>query len=108
MIIAVAVISALGGGGLIGAVLTYFGKRGETKVDNWSELAAAYSRQIADMASTYGALEARMSRVEADLDSEQKRSNAAIGYIRVLRRWICERYPDEDLPDVPDALRNDV
>lgn len=108
MTIAVAVISAIGGGGLIGAILTYFGKRGETKVDNWSQLAAAYSRQIADMATTYGALEARLSRVESDLDSEQKRSNAAIGYIRVLRRWIAERYPDDVLPDVPDTLRNDV
>lgn len=102
--IIVAIIAAVGGGGIFKVISDW--RTGKT--DNWSKLAEAYSRQMADMAATYGSLEARLERVESDLDVERQRSNAAVGYIRVLRRWIMDKYPGEEIPEVPDKLRNDV
>lgn len=95
-------------GVIVGAAFKAWTDRGVNQTDSWAKLAESYSRQIADMAKSYGEIEARLDRVEVALDREEKRSNDAIRYICLLRKWIYEKYPGSDLPEVPESIRDDV
>lgn len=107
MTVIVAIVAAVGGGA-VSAIFRWLTDRKVAATDNWSKLAESYSRQLADMAASYGALDERLQRIESELDAETRRSNAAVSYIRQLLRWIGEMMPGESPPSVPDALRSDV
>lgn len=105
-VVIVAIVALLSAA--IGAGFKAWTDRGVNQTDSWAKLAESYSRQIADMAKSYGEIEARLDRVEVALDREEKRSNDAIRYICLLRKWIYEKYPGSDLPEVPESIRDDV
>lgn len=103
----VAVVSAVGGGA-IAAFFKWLTDRKPVQADVWQKLYNSYSERLDRLQREVGGLDAQVKDLKVALDREEKRSDAAIGYIRVLRRWIGERYPGEDVPQVPGSLRNDV
>lgn len=116
-------VAGLASGGAIGVVATAFFRwltdRRTVQTDGWAKLAESYSRQMADMAKSYGELEARIRRVEERADREEeradreeeraerseRRANEMARYICVLRQFCFEHIPDADLPEVPEAIR---
>lgn len=78
------------------------------EADVWKKVFESYSTRLDDLQKEMGSVKTEVAVLKAALDREEKRSDAAISYIRILRRWIGERYPHEDVPQVPDSLRNDV
>lgn len=126
MITAIIAIASAAVGGAATAFFKYLVDRQTTKTADWSNLAEAYSRQLADIQESngrsYGALEARLVRVEQDLADERVRSEAhaeraeyhaarteaAVAHLRVIRALFVELLPGVDLPPVPDLLSDDV
>lgn len=107
MITAIVAVVAAVGGGAVAAFFKWLSER-KTSADGWTKLYAAYDDRLDSLNREFGAIRQELEQVKEALDREEKRSDAAIGYIRALRRWIGERYPGEDVPPVPESLRHDV
>lgn len=102
------VLSVILGGGAVAAFFKWLTDRKGSTVDGWQKLYASYDQRLDKLHQQFGAMEQELKQVKSALDREEKRSDAAIGYIRLLRRWIGERYPGEEVPEVPDVLRHDI
>lgn len=94
------------GGGSVAAIITAFATRGKTRADAAAVVTDSAVDLLKPLRDEIREIRSRLTAVEEQLRAEERRSWAAIGYIRKLIDSHRQHAPDVPLPDVPDPLRD--
>lgn len=100
------IILAVIGGGSVAALVTGLLTRGKTKADAAAVVSDSAIDLLKPLREEISDIRARLAAVEEQLRAEERRSWAAIGYIRRLIDSHRKYAPDAPLPDVPEPLRD--
>lgn len=75
---------------------------------DWLSYTNQLQEDVTGLRSQVNDMSVRLDRLESALAAEERRSFAAITYIRRLLRWIGETFPDDQPPAPPDLLKDDL
>lgn len=75
---------------------------------DWAAFVEANNRQMDALRRDVDRLSTRVDDLDKKLRAEQRISRAAVGFIRVLLRWIEEHLPGQTPPQVPEILKEEL